>query len=121
MLAIESLNNGDIATALDEYLWANDNNWYAYDWDRQVFDYYTNYVLDQPADRLMWGAGRIVGHEDLFDPINSLKEKSEQPNANISEELKILNTALENQIQLLQTLVNEEVASVQSISEMLTK
>ena len=120
-LAIEALNNGDINTALDEYLWGIDNNWYAYDWDRQVFDYFTDYVLDQPADRLMWGAGRVIGHEDLFDPINSLLEKSEQPNADVSAELNVLNTALENQKQLLQTLVNEEVKSVKAIGETLTK
>ncbi|WP_338470910.1 M28 family peptidase [Niallia sp. XMNu-256] len=120
-LSIEALNKGEINTALDEYLWAVDNNWYAYDWDREVFDYFTDYVVDQPEERLMWGAGRVIGHVDLYDQINSLIEKKEQPNADVSEELKALNSALENQIQLLKTLVNEELESVKAISETLTK
>lgn len=119
--AIEALENGDVATAVDEYLWAIDNNWYAYDWDQQVFDYYTDYVLNQPADRLMWGAGRIVGHENLFGPINSLMAKYEDADADVSEELSILNKALENQKQLLATLVTDEIASVKSIGETLAK
>ena len=69
-LSIDALNKGDIATAIDEYLWAIDNNWYAYDFDKEVFDYFTDYVLEAPKEKLMWGAGRIVGHEDLFDTIN---------------------------------------------------
>lgn len=119
--SIEALKNGKIDTALDEYLWKIDNNWYAYDWEREVFDYFTNYVLDQPADRLMWGAGRVVGHVDLFDPINSLILKREQPNADVSEEVKTLEQDLESQKQLLGTLVKQEVTSIQTIGEMLNK
>lgn len=120
-LAIDALNKGDISTAVDDYLWGIDNNWYAYDWDKQVFDYFTDYVLNQPDDRLMWGAGRVVDHENLFEPINSLLEKSEQGNADVSEELKELSAALENQKQLLQTLVKDEVASLKALNETLAK
>lgn len=100
-LSIEALNNGEIGKALDEYLWMIDNNWYAYDWDREVYDYFTDYVLDQPADRLMWGAGRVVGHVDLFDPINSLIAKRDEPNADVSKEIEVLKLELENQQKLL--------------------
>ncbi len=119
--AIDALNNGDINAALDEYLWQVDNNWYAYDWDREVYDYFTDYVLEQPADRLMWGAGRVVGHVDLYDPINSLQAKAAQENADVSEEIAILQSALENQQQLLGTLVEDEVKAVQNIGEMLNQ
>jgi Iap family predicted aminopeptidase len=117
--SMEALKNGEIDTALDEYLWQIDNNWYAYDWEREVYDYFTDYVLDQPADRLMWGAGRVVGHVDLFDPINSLIAKRDQPNADVSKEVKALEQALEVQKQLLDTLVKEEVTSIQTIGDML--
>ena len=66
-----------LTAALDEYLYLVDNNWYAYDWSTETFHYFTDYVLEQPVDRLMWGAGRVQGHVDLFDIINSLQEKSE--------------------------------------------
>ena len=83
-LSIDALNKGDLATAVDEYLWAIDNNWYAYDFDKEVFDYFTDYVLEAPKEKLMWGADRIVGHEDLFDTINALVEKNEQANPDVS-------------------------------------
>lgn len=118
-LAIDALNEGDVTTAIDEYLWAIDNNWYAYDFDKEVFDYFTDYVLEAPKEKLMWGEGRIVGHEDLFDPINSLIEKSEQEGADVSAELATLNEALERQKALLQTTTDEETIAVQELGKQL--
>ncbi|SEN53443.1 PA domain-containing protein [Paenisporosarcina quisquiliarum] len=118
-LAIDALNKGDITTAIDEYLWAIDNNWYAYDFEKEVFDYFTDYVLDAPKEKLMWGDGRIVGHENLFDPINALIEKSGQEDADISAELATLNEALERQKALLQKTTAEEIIAVQELAKKL--
>lgn len=119
ILAIEAIEKGDITTAVDEYLWAIDNNWYAYDFDKEVFNYFTNYVLEAPKEKLMWGEGRIVGHENLFDPINSLIEKSEQKDADISAELATLNEVLERQKLLLKTTTEEETKAVQELGKQL--
>ena len=118
-LAIDALEKGDITTAIDEYLWAIDNNWYAYDFDKEVFDYFTDYVLEAPKEKLMWGEGRIVGHEDLFDTINSLIEKGEQDDADVSAELATLNEVLERQKVLLQTTTDEETIAVQELGKQL--
>ncbi|WP_427137660.1 M28 family peptidase [Psychrobacillus psychrodurans] len=118
-LAIDVLNKGDITTAIDEYLWAIDNNWYAYDFEKEVFDYFTDYVLDAPKEKLMWGDGRIVGHENLFNPINALIEKSGQEDADISAELASLNEALERQKALLQKTTAEEIIAVQELAKKL--
>ena len=120
-LSIESLSKGDIATPLDEYLYAIDNNWYAYDFDKEVFNYFTDYVLKAPKEKLMWGEGRIVGHEDLFDTINSLKAKSGQANADVSTEIETLKGALERQIELLNSTVLDETASVKKLGELLSE
>ena len=120
-LSIEALKKGDVNTPLDEYLFAIDNNWYTYDFDKEVNRYFTDYVLKQPADRLLWGAGRIVGHEDLYDTINSLLEKRDQTDANVTEEIETLTKALENQKRLLKTSVDEEHASIKTLSTMLTE
>lgn len=118
-LAIDALEKGDITTATDEYLWAIDNNWYAYDFDKEVFDYFTDYVLEAPKEKLMWGEGRIVGHEDLFDTINSLTDKTEQVDADVSAELTTLNDVLERQKVLLQTTTDEETKAVQELGKQL--
>ncbi|MFJ7827956.1 M28 family peptidase [Psychrobacillus sp. NPDC096623] len=118
-LAIDALEKGDITTAVDEHLWAIDNNWYAYDFDKDVFNYFTDYVIKAPKEKLMWGEGRIVGHENLFDPINSLIEKSEQEDADISAELATLKETLERQKILLQTTTDEETIAVQELGKQL--
>lgn len=115
--AIEALENGEASTALDEYLYLVDNNWYAYDFSKDTFNNFTDYVLNQPSDRLMWGAGRVIGHVDLYDVINSLQEKGD--GADYTEELAALNQALAQQEELLNTLVEEEVSDLTQLKETL--
>ena len=119
--SIDSLNEGDIATPLDEYLYAIDNNWYAYDFDKEVYNYFTDYVVKAPKEKLMWGAGRIVDHEDLFDTIQSLKAKREKANADVLEEIAALTAALDRQKELLDNTVTDETASVKELGELLAE
>ena len=110
--AVEALEQGDSAAALDDHLYAVDNNWYAYDWSRATYDRFTSYVLDQSPDRLMWGAGRVQGHEDLFDVIRSLQEKSASGAADFSDELNRLHQAIETQTAMLDEQVAHEVSAL---------
>ena len=77
-----------------EAVYEIDNNRYAFLFDREVFRYFTEYVLNQPADRLKWGYGRIIHHENLYDLVVSLKEKNKLQKAgerpDQEEEYKIL-------------------------------
>ena len=118
--AVEALEAGDSAAAVDEYLYAVDNNWYAYDWSRETFDHFTNYVLNQSADRLMWGAGRVQGHEDLFDVIRSLLSKYGDTAADYTEELARLEAAVETQTAMLAQQVDHEVQSLAELTARLT-
>ena len=117
--AVTALEQGDSTAALDDYLYLVDNNWYAYDWSRETFSYFTDYVLDQSADRLMWGAGRVLGHEDLFDVIQSLQEKSANSNADYTAELARLNQAIETQTAMLNEQVNHEVSALEALTAQL--
>ena len=118
-LSLEALKDGDIATPLDEYLWNIDNNWYAYDFDQEVFDYFTSYVLDAPADKLMWGEGRIVGHENLYALIHSLKEKRDTENPDLSEEIAFFDRVLKSQKALLKTTTSEQIADLRELGRQL--
>ncbi len=117
--AVEALERGDSATAIDEYLYAVDNNWYAYDWSRETFDYFTNYVLNQSDDRLMWGAGRVQGHEDLYDVIRSLLDKYGDTSADYTAELARLNDAVNNQTAMLAEQVDHEVQALAELTAQL--
>ncbi len=118
--AVEALEQGDSAAALDDHLYAVDNNWYAYDWSRATYDRFTSYVLDQSPDRLMWGAGRVQGHEDLFDVIRSLQEKSANGAADFSDELNRLHQAIETQTAMLDEQVTHEVSALGELTARLT-
>lgn len=113
--SLESLEKGDVKTALDNDLFLVDNNWYAYSFDRETFDFFTNQVLGQPADRLSWGHARVVGHEDLYDVINSLQDKYDATEPKVSSEIAALRTAAENQKSLLQTTIKHELEQVTAI------
>ncbi len=119
--AIEALEKGDIATPLDEYLWAIDNNWYAYDFDKEVFDYFTDYVLEASPEKLTWGEGRIMGHEDLYDLIHSLKEKRSGEETDVTEEITQLNKVLENQKSLLKSSMDREIAGLNELTRLLER
>lgn len=119
--ALAALREGDGALAVDEYLWQVDNNWYAYDFDRDVYNYFTDYVLNQPADRLMWGAGRIVGHVDLYDTVQSLLASYDVSDADYSTEIAALEKAIASQQALLEELLTKETADLKTLTDMLAK
>lgn len=103
--AIEYLKVGNIEGALLNELHRIDNNWQAYDFDRAVYEHFTNYVLNAEPERLLWGTGRIVGHIDLFEIIQSLQAK--QPKDNVEKELQLLQQALTAQQQLHKQVITE--------------
>ena len=119
--AVEALKQGDSAAALDDYLYNVDNNWYAYDWSRETFGHFTDYVLNQSADRLMWGAGRVQGHEDLFDVIRSLQAKTGDSAADYTAELARLDQAIETQTGILDEQVTHEVSALAELTARLTQ
>ena len=118
--AMKALEDGDTTTAIDDYLWLVDNNFYAYDWSREVFDYYTNYVLNQPADRLMWGAGRVQGHIDLFDVIASLGEKYDTTES-VEAELAIIADYVKAHEADMVKVVAQQIADIEALTVRLEK
>ena len=119
--AVEALKQGDSAATLDDYLYNVDNNWYAYDWSRETFGHFTDYVLNQSADRLMWGAGRVQGHEDLFDVIRSLQAKTGDSAADYTAELARLEQAIETQAGMLDEQVAHELSALAELTARLTQ
>lgn len=121
---IEALSNskgliekGDVTKALDEELYKVDNNWYAYSFDKDVFEYFTNYVINAEKGKLMWSAGKVVSHRDLYDLINSLQEKGD--GKEYSAELEIISKSIKEEQEILKQTVAEELKSVKEINNLL--
>lgn len=110
-LAIDKLKQKDIKSAM-RAIYHIDNNRYAFLFEREVFEYFTNYVLNQPRERLQWGAGRIIAHENLFDLVESLKEKIDSTHSSYRKEIEQLKVVKERQITLLHNVLTEEYEAV---------
>ena len=112
-----ALKSGKGSEALDEYLYQVDNNWYAYDFSKETYEHFTDYVIDAPADRLMWGAGRVQGHNDLYDVISSIKSKED--GCDYSEEIAVLEQCIDSEKELLEKSVLEECEGMDAVKDAL--
>lgn len=117
--SIEALETGNVALALDEYLYLVDNNWYAYSFSEDTFMHFTNQVMEQPLERLNWGAGRVTSHENLYEVINSLLPKYEEKNPEVSKEIDLLKKSLENQNKILRETVDKQIEDINDIKSKL--
>ncbi len=116
--AIAALEKGSAAEALDEYLYNVDYNWYAYDFDRETFDYSADKMRTKSVGT--WGEGMLEQpNEDLFDVIKSLQSKYEDPNTDFNKELEALNEAKVHQMTLLDERAERESADIAAITKML--
>ncbi|WP_410495328.1 M28 family peptidase [Cellulosilyticum sp. ST5] len=105
--AILALEEKEIIEALSS-IYQIDNNKYAFLFEKQVYEYFTDYVLCQPIDRVKWGAGRIIGHEDLFDIVHSLKAKIKMGQPNVENEIRQLEEVCRRQQNLLDDILKDE-------------
>ena len=69
----------------------------------------------------MWGAGRVQGHEDLFDVIRSLQEKRGDGSADYTAELARLDQAIATQTAMLNEQVSHEVSALDELTARLTQ
>ena len=94
--AKNALIDKNITDAL-KALYRVDNNMYAFLFDEEVYYHFTEYILHQPKDRLMWGAGRIMHHENLYGIVQQLKERMKEPDPVLEIEIRRLDAALRRQ------------------------
>ena len=85
------------AEAAFEALYEIDNNAYAFQFSKQVYERFTDYVLDQNSNRLQWGRGRIVHHENLYDLVASLMDKYHQGAMDFANEIAELEKVAKRQ------------------------
>ena len=85
------------AEAAFEALYEIDNNAYAFQFSKQVYERFTDYVLDQNSDRIQWGRGRIVHHENLYDLVAQLMDKYHQGATDFANEIAELEKVAKRQ------------------------
>ena len=115
-----ALTEGNITDAL-KALYRVDNNMYAFLFDEEVYYHFTEYILHQPKDRLMWGAGRIMHHENLYGIVQTLKQRMKENTPELDEEIRRLEAALRRQKAYYKDDLRYLSSSVEKLSAMLTE
>ena len=111
---IDALEQSDVDKALEK-IYQVDNNAYAFMFDEYVYRHFTDYVFNQPKERLKWGYGRLLEHEDLYHVVKCLLKKRKEADTDYREELHYLKECYNKQTgRLLGTL--KEIS--QTIQEM---
>ncbi len=100
--AIKDLKETDISSALRK-LYQVDNNAYAFMFDQEVYEHFTDYVFNQPKNRLKWGYNRLMPHENLYELVKDLLKKKEDTSEELtlSCEISHLTRIFQDQCRLL--------------------
>lgn len=116
--AVWQLYAGDVRGAVSS-LGRIDNNCYAVSFDREVYDYFTGYVLNAPREKLLWGAGRLASHLDLYDMIHTLRGKAKTKHLDFAQEIRELMRLEQEELSRLSDAVREETAALKDLEPML--
>ena len=100
--AIANLKEQNLSSALRK-LYQVDNNAYAFMFDEEVYNHFTDYVLNQPQDRLKWGYRRLMPHENIYALVKGLLQKKEEDpdEISLSGEISHLTRIFQDQCRLL--------------------
>lgn len=111
---IHALEQSDVDKALEK-IYQVDNNAYAFMFDEYVYRHFTDYVFNQPKERLKWGYGRLLGHEDLYHVVKCLLKKRKEEDTDYREELHYLKECYKKQTRRLCDTLKEISQTVQEM------
>ena len=124
--AVRNLKEQRLSSALRK-LYQVDNNAYAFNFDEEVYRHFTDYVFQQPKDRLKWGYGRLPEHENLYGTVKQLLQKEKQLEAltesgmtemDYREEIASLEHACSKLVVSLMNIIQQMEKSVAEIFEL---
>ena len=105
--AIDALEKGNVAEAYDEYLWAIDWSWYDMFFDRETTGYMKNQLFSNREGT--WGDGLIeFPHADTYDVVQSLGDKYEAENPDVTAEIDALKEIRSQQQEYLDKVYADE-------------
>lgn len=111
---IHALEQSDVDKALEK-IYQVDNNAYAFMFDEYVYRHFTDYVFNQPKERLKWGYGRLLEHEDLYHVVKCLLKKRKEADTDYREELHYLKECYKKQTRRLCDTLKEISQTIQEM------
>lgn len=106
------INEGNALDAANEISQV-DSNGNALDYSKETYDHMAALKSGKKNEKNMsWGTNMIeMPNQNLFQVITDLKEKAEDPTANLDAQLQIVKTAYETQYNYLDSMLKKEAAS----------
>mgnify|MGYP006978703713 CR=1 FL=1 len=81
---------------------------YAFMFDKEVYEHFTDYVYHQPKERLKWGYRRLMQHENLVrSGKNSCCKKEEAGEKDCREEAAALAKVIDKQYKMAEQTMEE--------------
>ncbi len=110
--AIAALEAGNVAEAYDEYLWAIDWAWYDMYFDEETTNYMENQLFENREGT--WGDGLVeFPHADTWTICQSLGEKYDAENPDVSAEITALKEIRDQQQGYLEKIYADEKAGLE--------
>ncbi len=105
--AIDALEKGDVKTAYDDYLSSVDWSWYDMYFDEETCDYMKNQLFEKRDDT--WGKDMIkYPHADTRDVVVSLRDKYDDPKADVKDDIEALKELKATQEEYLTQVYADE-------------
>lgn len=117
---IAALEKGNVAEAYDEYLWAIDWAWYEMIFDEETTNYMENQLFENREGT--WGEDMIqFPHADTFDIVQSLGEKYDAENPDVSSEIAALKEIRDQQQGYLEKVYADEKAGLEKAIKLMNE
>ena len=117
---IAALEKGNVAEAYDEYLWAIDWAWYEMCFDEETTNYMENQLFENREGT--WGEDMIqFPHADTFDIVQSLGEKYDAENPDVSSEIAALKEIRDQQQGYLEKVNADEKAGLEKAIKLMNE
>lgn len=119
---ISCLEEGQVATAVDEYAWTVNNvlEWYAMYFSPEVIAIQDDMLWGESnADNLYWGTGKSFAKADVDQATRSLYTRYEEEGGDFSQEIAVYQKAVEAQSGILLQLAQQEIDSINELTQLL--
>lgn len=119
---ISCLEEGQVATAVDEYAWTVNNvlEWYAMYFSPEVIAIQDDMLWGESnADNLYWGTGKSFAKADVDQATRSLYVRYEEEGGDFSQEITVYQKAVEAQSEILLQLAQQEIDSINELTQLL--
>lgn len=119
---ISCLEEGQVATAVDEYAWTVNNvlEWYAMYFSPEVIAIQDDMLWGESnADNLYWGTGKSFAKADVDQATRSLYTRYEEEGGDFSQETAVYQKAVEAQSEILLQLAQQEIDSINELTQLL--